>query len=480
MVTLISTAAAKYQAQRVAHWDGLAEHFTYAGLRSYYHRRVCKLYREIVPEGERVLEIGSAGGDLLAALAPVRGVGIDFSERMVAKARKNYPALEFIHGDAHNLGGITGPFDYIIFSDLIDDLWDVQCFFDEVRRLCTPSTRVVFNTYSHLWSLPLKAAQSFGIANPLLPQNWLSPDDVRGVLKLTGFTPVSHRAEILFPVYLPLITGLCNRLLVKFKPFSWFALTNFMVAAPAPMKVRDDVMPTVSVIVPARNEAGNIKEIVERVPQMGGGTELIFVEGGSADNTEDVIRKILAEKPQVNGALYKQAGTGKGDAVRLGFAHASGDILMILDADLTVAPEGLPKFYKALVNGHGEFINGVRLIYPMEGEAMRPFNLLGNKFFSFTFSWLLGQRIKDTLCGTKALWRSSYCHMAMQRNYFGEHDPFGDFDLLLGAVRLNLKIVDLPVRYGARSYGETNIQRWSHGLLLLRMLVVAAKKLKFI
>jgi hypothetical protein len=166
--------------------------------------------------------------------------------------------------------------------------------------------------------------------------------------------------------------------------------------------------------------------------------------------------------------------------VRLGFTKAAGDILMILDADLTVAPRDLPRFFEAIASGQGEFINGVRLVYPMEDEAMRFFNLVGNKFFSWAFSWLLGQPIKDTLCGTKVLWRTDYERIAANRSYFGDFDPFGDFDLLFGAAKLNLKIVEIPIRYAARRYGTTNIERWKHGWILLRMVLFAARRIKFV
>jgi glycosyltransferase involved in cell wall biosynthesis len=213
---------------------------------------------------------------------------------------------------------------------------------------------------------------------------------------------------------------------------------------------------------------------------MGGGTEIIFVEGHSKDDTYATIESEIRKRPQVDCKLYRQTGKGKGDAVRLGFEKANGDILMILDADLTVAPSDLPRFYEAIASGKGEFINGVRLVYPMENEAMRFFNLLGNKFFSWAFTWLLGQPTKDTLCGTKVLWRSDYARIAQNRSYFGNFDPFGDFDLLFGAAKLNLKIVEVPIRYGARRYGETNIKRWTHGWLLLRMVFFAARRIKFV
>jgi glycosyltransferase involved in cell wall biosynthesis len=286
---------------------------------------------------------------------------------------------------------------------------------------------------------------------------------------------------VLFPPAVPLVSRLCNRMLVKFWPIRHLALTNFLVARLAPKEAEARVPETlVSVIVPARNEAGNVEDVIRRVPEMGAGTEIIFVEGNSRDETYAAVEAAIARHPQRRIRLLRQTGKGKGDAVRLGFAQARGDVLMILDADLTVAPEDLPRFYRALQSGHGEFINGVRFVYPMEEQAMRPMNFLGNKFFSIAFSWLLGQPVKDTLCGTKVLSRADYDKISANRAYFGDFDPFGDFDLMFGAAKLDLKIVDMPVRYHERTYGETNIQRWRHGMLLLRMFVFALRRLKFV
>jgi len=233
-------------------------------------------------------------------------------------------------------------------------------------------------------------------------------------------------------------------------------------------------------VIPTRNEAGNIERIFNELPVFECDYEIIFVEGNSQDNTYEVIEEAIATHPEIHCSLFRQNGKGKGDAVRVGFEHARGDILMILDADLTVPPDYLIRFYQAICSGKGEFINGVRLVYPLEKQAMKFFNLLGNKFFSLVFSFLLGQSIKDTLCGTKVLWREDYRRIAENRKYFSDFDPFGDFDLLFGAAKLGLKIVDMPVRYQERTYGQTNIQRWRDGVLLLRMALFAARKIKFV
>jgi SAM-dependent methyltransferase len=471
---------ASYVAARRARWDEIARALPKdGGLPRAYHRRLQEIYAWLVPPGQRVLEVGCGTGDLLASVQAKRAVGVDLSPAMLAVARSRHPGIELIEADAQDLA-IDEQFDFIIVSDLVNDLWDVQSVFERLRPLCHDGTRVLINAHSHLWRVPLGAAQRLGVANRLLPQNWLTVEDITNLLDLTGFDVVRSWDEVLCPLPVPGLAPLANRVLVKSWPFRLAALTHMIVARPDPARRGPRPAPTVSVIVPARNESGNIDEIFTRLPRMGRETELIFVEGHSKDDTLAAIERGIAAHPEWRASVYQQTGEGKGDAVRLGFARASGDVLLILDADLTVAPEDLPRFVDALASGRGEFINGVRLVYPMEEEAMRFFNLLGNKFFSLAFSWLLGQPIKDTLCGTKVLWRRDYERIVEGRSYFGDFDPFGDFDLLFGAAKLSRKIVEMPIRYRQRVYGETNIRRWSHGWLLLKMSAFAARRMKWV
>lgn len=473
-----SARAARYCTERIAHWNGVAQGPQEGSAFSRaYAARLADLYQQVIQPGWRVLEIGCGRGDLLAALAPARGVGVDFAPGMVEAARARHPHLEFLTQDAHELR-VEGEFDAIVLSDVVNDLWDVQTVLARVKEHCSARTRVVFNFYSRLWELPLGAARTLGLARPQLRQNWLTPEDVENLLELAGLQRIRRSQEILLPAPVPVLGPLLNRVAVRLWPFRHLALTNLVVARPQPVQ-RARPAPRVSVIVPARNEAGNIAAIVDRVPEMGAGTEIVFVEGHSRDDTVAAIERAIAGAPARRCKFLRQPGKGKGDAVRMGFDAAEGDVLMILDADLTVDPADLPRFYAALVEGKGEFVNGVRLVYPMEEKAMRFLNLLANKSFGLAFSWLLGQPIRDTLCGTKVLWRDDWRHIVAGRGHFGDFDPFGDFDLLFGAARLGLKIVDLPVRYGERTYGETNIQRFRHGLLLARMVLVAARRLKF-
>jgi ubiquinone/menaquinone biosynthesis C-methylase UbiE len=477
---LSDTTAEVYRDTRVAHWDAIARGMR-GGRRSggYYHRRLNEVYRFHIPVGRRVLEVGSGDGDLLAALQPSVGVGIDFSPDMVDLARTRHPELRFIHGDAHDLD-LDETFDFVVLSDLVNDVWDVQRILQQVARVSAPRTRVIVNTFSNVWALPLKLAAKMHLSQPSLRQNWLTVEDLGNLFRLSGFELMRSWQEILWPVRTPLLDAFCNRYLVKLFPINWLGLTNFVIARPMPQDAAAGEESSVSVIIPARNEAGNIERLLARVPELGSGTEIVFVEGHSTDDTYAAILRAVEAHPHRRCTVLQQTGKGKGDAVRLGFAKATGDIVMILDADISVAPEDLARFYEALRDGKGEFLNGVRLVYPMEDRAMRFWNLVGNKFFTLAFSWLIGTAVKDTLCGTKALWKKDYELLSANRAYFGDFDPFGDFDLLFGAAKLNLKIVDLPIRYRERTYGTTNIQRWRHGWILLNMVLFAANRIKFV
>ena len=443
----------------------------------YYRTLLAHYYNLIIPADASVLEIGCGSGELLHLLNGVRKVGIDLSARQAEAARRRVPGAE-IHEQPAEFLELGERFDYIVISDTINLVADAQQLFNQLHRVSHERTRIVLNFYSSLWRPAVALAGWLGLRAAQPPSSWLTPADVRNLLDLSGWSVIYEQHRLLVPVRCLGLESLLNRWIAPLPLVSSLCLTNFCVARPA----RAAGLPpaTVSVIIPARNEAGNIEAAVRRTPQMGAGTELIFVEGHSQDNTWEEIQRVARENPGMKIKIMQQTGRGKGDAVRAGFAAATGDILMILDADLTMPPEELPKFYEVVASGRAEFANGCRLVYPMEERAMQFLNLCANKAFGLIFSWLLGQHVKDTLCGTKVLSRVHYQRIAANRAHFGDFDPFGDFDLLFGAAKLNLKIADVPIRYRERTYGETNIQRWKHGWLLLRMVLFAARKLKFV
>ncbi len=445
---------------------------------SYYYTWLDKVYSLNVRQGSRVLHVGCEAGDLLAAVKPSYGVGIDTDEGMIKAAKQRFPDYHFEVQDTNNIH-LDGTFDYILICNSIGSWSDIQAVLENLRQYTHADTRVIITYYSYLWEGLLRAGSVFGMRRPNNYQNWLPPEDIMNLLSLSGYDTIRRESMMMSPKWIPILSAFCNRILSLLPIFRALNLINLVIARPEPVpKKADDI--SISVIVPCRNEKGNIEDAIKRIPRMGKFTEIIFVDGNSTDGTADEIEKQIKKYPDKQIQLIHQGdGIGKGDAVRKGFAAAKGDILVIQDADLTAPPEDLPKFFNALCQGKGEYINGSRLVYPMEKQAMRFLNLLANKFFGMLFTWLLNQRFRDTLCGTKMLSRKHYDILAANRDFFGDFDPFGDFDLIFGSVKQNFKVAEVPVTYRARTYGSTNISRFRHGWLLLKMSWLAFKKFKW-
>jgi hypothetical protein len=411
-------------------------------------------------------------------------VGIDISEEFInwAKEKHQQTSTEFICMDANELK-LDEKFDLIIVSNLIGFVSDIQQVFQQLQKCSHPNTKIIVQYYNSLWEPIIKLTELIGLKTKTPPQNWLNSSDINNLLYVSGFDVYRNTKRLIFPFYIPLFSFLCNKYLAKLPFFRFFSFNTYSFAKPI-AETNDTLYSekySTTVVIPARNESGNIENAILRIPKFGKHVEIIFVEGNSTDDTWQKIQEIQQKYKDTHDIkIAQQKGRGKADAVREGYKIATGDILMILDADLTVPPEDIPKFYDAIASGKGDFINGTRLVYPMEKEAMRSLNYLGNHFFSWAFTWLLEQRFKDTLCGTKVMFREDYYKLVKNRAYFGEFDPFGDFDLLFGAHKLNLKIVEIPIRYRERTYGTTNISRFKHGLILLRMCAFASRKCKFI
>jgi SAM-dependent methyltransferase len=448
----------------------------------YFFEEDARYLQFLIRPGEIVLDLGCGNGDRLASLCPSLGVGVDFSPEMVALARQRHPHLTFVCGDVEDAATIRSlgprPFGVILMSDTIGSLEDIQRSFELLHSLCSPETRLVVSYYSPLWEPIVRVAERLRLKMPTPAQNWLSTTDMSAILALADFQEIKREWRMILPKRLAGLGSLINRFIGTLPGVRRLSVRNYLVLRS--LRTPPPPQPSLSVIVPCRNEHGNIEPLVRRLPAIAPWQEIIFVEGHSRDGTLDETRRVMTAYPQLRIKVVVQEGKGKGDAVRKGFDMAEGDLLMILDADLTVPPEDLVKYYDVLANGKCEFVNGSRLVYPMEQGAMRFLNLVANRFFALLFTYLLNQRFTDTLCGTKALSRANYRQLVAGRGYFGDFDPFGDFDLIFGASKLNLKALEVPIRYMARSYGETQISRFRHGVLLLRMVVFAWWKLKAI
>ncbi len=449
--------------------------------KDYFQAEDLRYLQFLIPENLKILDIGCGIGDKLAALNPSRGVGIDFSPKLIktAQLRHTKDNLNFFVSDieaSHFADLPSETFDIILLSDVIGLLEDCQQTLTLLQRFCNKNTRIVISYYSRLWDPIIKVAEHFKQKFPQPENNYLSTTDICNLLELANYKPIKREWRQLIPKYWLGIGPLINRTIATLPGIRRWCLKNYIVARMQPKETA--VQPSATVVIPCRNEQGNVEPAIKRLPKFCDDIEIIFVEGHSQDGTLNEIHRVIAAYPEHNIKVLVQDKKGKGDAMQKAFAHATKDILMILDGDLTTPPEDFPKFYEAIASGKGEFINGSRLIYPMENQAMQFLNLLANKTFSWIFSYLLNQRFTDTLCGTKVLYREDYQKIVANRDYFGDFDPFGDFDLIFGACKLNLQVVEIPVRYAARTYGSTQISRFQHGWLLLRMVLFAFRKLK--
>jgi len=440
-----------------------------------------RFMRFLVPPGKRILELGCGYGDLLAGLEPSYGVGIDFAPRTLDRARERHPNLNFVLGDAEDpatLAAIEGPFDYIIIADTIGMFEDIDGTLALVQNLCGPSTRLLISYYSHLWEPVVKLAGWLGLRSKQPRINFISTADFLNLMDLADLEVITQEQRQLLPFRWFGIASFINRYIAPLPGIRRFCLRTYIVGRPV-LNLNRKL--SASILIPCRNEKGNIENAILRMPRFGTHQEILFVEGNSKDGTFEECERVRdAYRDSWDIKVLKQDGKGKGDAVRKGFAAATGDVLIILDADLTMPPEVLPKFHAIIETGKAEFVNGTRLVYPMEQEAMRPLNLIANRCFAYLFSYLVNTRMTDTLCGTKVLLRKDYETLARERSYFGDFDPFGDFDLIFGAAKQNLKIIETPVHYKARTFGETQISRFRDGWLLLKMVWFAYRKLKAI
>jgi SAM-dependent methyltransferase len=452
----------------------------------YYYDTLQRLLRLIVPPGQRVLDIGCGNGDQLAGLEPSHGVGVDLSEAMLRLARTKCPQLELHHQAAeqlelpgHEVRDGRGGFDFVTMVNVVGELADVLAAFKRLRPLVRPDTRLVIAYYNHLWEPLVGPAARLGLKLDNPTQNWLSLADLQGFLQLAGFEVVKVGARMPCPKYVPGVAELLNDVLGRLPLLHRLGFIHYLVARPLMPLPKAPGEYSCTVVVPCKNEEDNVPEIPARIPNMGAFTEIVFVDDHSTDATAARVRDAIARDPSRRITLVAGPGQGKGAAVRAGLATATGDVLMILDADMTVMPEDLPAFFEAITENRGEFINGTRMVYPLSGDAMRTANIVGNKAFAAAFTFLLEQRITDTLCGTKVVMRDNYAKILAAREHFGDVDRWGDYDWIFGAARSSLRIVELPVHYVERVAGETKMtKRFRNGLIMLRMCWVALRKLK--
>jgi 2-polyprenyl-3-methyl-5-hydroxy-6-metoxy-1,4-benzoquinol methylase len=448
----------------------------------YYYELLSRLLHFLVESQKRVLSVRCGTGNLLAAVQPIDGKGIDICPEIIEIAQERNPSFEFAVAfpDKEEFRAAFGreeKFDYILFND-IGDTVDILQALRNLEPLCQRHTRVLVITYNHLWEPLVTFAEWIGMKVPRTEQNWLSTLDIANLLKLAGFEALETHRIVILPKYVPLVSAFLNRFCARLPLLKRLCMTQVVVGRLLPPPVPKEEL-SVSVIVPCKDEKGNIEDAAQRIPQLGHRTEIIFCDDQSTDGTAEELLRVQSLYRDKNIRLERGPGVFKSRNVWTGFDAATSDILMILDADLTTIPEELPYFVDVIASGQAEFVNGSRLVYPVPKGAMTTANMLGNKFFSVAFTYLLGQHVKDTLCGTKVLWRTDWERIKPMLGSWGIEDRWGDYELLFGAAKLNLKILDLPVHYQERICGSSKMTRvFRNGLVMLKMCWHGFLKLK--
>jgi SAM-dependent methyltransferase len=443
---------------------------------NYYYELLTRLLKHVIEPGKRVLNIHCQTGFLLNALKPGYGVGVDISAEMIELARNAHPEFKYYQSFSEDFLS-EEKFDYILLCD-VGSTVDVQKSLLQLQAACERHTRLVIYGYNFLWEPLLALAQQLRLKIPQTDQNWLSDQDLGGLLQLTGFEWLKTYRTGLLPKYVPVVSAVLNQFVAKLPVIQRLCMIEVLVARPISKPVDMDKV-GVSVIVPCKDERANIESAVIRTPELGGTTEIIFCDDQSTDGTAEEVHRMQCLYPDRKIRIINGPGICKAKNVWTGFEAATGDILVILDGDLTVMPEELPYFIDAIADGRAELVNGSRLVYPVPRAAMKRFNFVGNKVFSVLFSYVLGQRIKDTLCGTKVLWRSDWERIRPMIGTWGATDYWGDYELLFGAAKLNLRIMDLPVHYQERIHGVTKMTRvFTNGLVMLRMWFCGLHKLR--
>lgn len=454
------------------HFNEIAQNYDYWKNKNvYYYKSIKAFVNNIVPDGATVLEVGCGTGEVLASTYPKHGVGIDISSEMTKLATDKFSNLTFINSPIEDLE-LDQKFDYIIMVDVIDHVYDVMDVFKSLYKFCKPTTQIILTTINPWWDPIFMMAEKIGAKMPEGPHNFIEKRNLTKMVELVDFSVSYSGYMLLFPKYIPILSYFANSIGVRTWGLKNFSAVQYMIIQPT-VKNENDLKLGCSVIIPCYNEEGNIEDGVRRVPEMGAGTEIIVVNDGSSDGTANKVRELQKDIPNLKLVDYSP-NRGKGEAVKAGFDAATNEVIMILDADLTVPPEELPRFFDPLNKGICRFVNGTRLVYPMEQQSMRMLNHLGNKFFGLLMTFLAQQNLTDTLCGTKALFKSDY-----QRMKWGL-DKWGDFDLLFGAAKLGLKIMEVPVHYKMRISGESKMKTFRHGCQLLKACFLGFKELIFL
>lgn len=415
----------------------------------YYHERIRKTFSFIIPPNKKILFLGADDAKILASLRPAKGTVA------ISTAYESYLPKE--------------KFDYIILNGVLGQTTDMLRILKNILRACHPSTRILIYQYNYLWQWVLAIAEKLRLKRKEGVQNWLSVNDLKTYLEGADFQVTRIFRRTIFPFNFFGLGRILNFIDAIIPFFDFLKLDQFIISRPEPYLFPKELPESLTICITVRNEKGNIEKIVKSIPKICKEQEILFVEGHSTDGTRKEILRMINQYPDKSIRVMGQPGIGQGDATRVGFKAAKGEIIIIYEGDGTSDPGDIKYFYDAMTSGRFEFIEGSRFVYPLDNKTMPVINQLGNIFFAKWFSFFLGQKTTDVLSGIKSILKKDYNLLFERWGFLGFEDPFGDFELLYGAARMGLKFGEIPMRYYPRTYGETKTKPFTHGLYLLKM-----------
>tara|TARA_B110000977_G_scaffold125183_1_gene160299 strand:+ start:1495 stop:2904 length:1410 start_codon:yes stop_codon:yes gene_type:complete len=345
-------------------------------------------------------------------------------------------------------------FDHIVIADIEHQKFITKNLIDLNEKIDN-ECRVIVLSKSIFWSTLINFYKKIKNIGPD-KNNFLPYSNLRKIFLNTNFEIVKNEKIIFFPFQFSLLTKFINQIF-RFPVLNFFCMINLTVLKKVQKKNYQAEGKKISFIIPCKNEGGNIKFFYEKIINSTINAEFLFGNDNSSDNTLDEIKKLQQAIPNKEIKIYDGPGVCKSENVYKGINLASGEIILIYDADLTVSFDDLVNSINLLLKTDADFINCTRMIMPQQKNAMKFLNFYGNLFFAFLFSILFKQKITDTLCGTKIFFKKDWEQIKKYNNTWGAKDLWGDFDLLLGAYKNNLKIVENPISYTDRKEDETKM-----------------------
>ena len=362
-----------------------------------------------------------------------------------------------------SLSTINKKYQRIILTDVVENYDDVFALLNIVSNLLTIDGKLIISSINTKYLILSRTLEFLKLKDSNENTSYIHVKKIRNITSGVGLEYQKFYTKQLFPFSFFYVGNVINKIMEIISFQLNLGIKTYIIFRPA---IITNSKNSKSIIIPAKNEEGNLVELVSRIPKFEN-TEIIFSYGKSKDNTLKVMKQITQSNKLFKFKLVKQTKNGKANAVWEALNVVENDLIAILDADISVDPETLSDFFDIIEKNNADFVNGTRLIYDMEKNSMRFLNRIGNRFFQFFISKIIKEALTDSLCGTKVFKKSYLNDLYFWQNIFGKKDPFGDFDLIFAAAYSGQKIVEMPIVYRERKYGTTQIARFKDGFKLL-------------